>query len=82
MKLSLRWLENPGMLPRMWKVFVGILVILVAVDVIFVTHEHASLIFETIPGFSAVYGFVACTALVVIAKILRKICKRDMTYYE
>lgn len=82
MKLSLRWIENPGMLPRMWKIFVGILVVLVAVDVMFVTHEHTFLIFETIPGFSAVYGFVACTALVVIAKILRKICKRDMTYYE
>ena len=60
----------------------GVLVILVAVDVVFVTHDHTYLIFETIPGFSAVYGFVACTALVVIAKILRKVCKRDMKYYE
>ena len=82
MKLSLRWIEKPGMLTRMWKIFVGVLVVLVAVDVLFVTHEHTYLIFETLPGFSAVYGFVACTALVVIAKVLRKLCKRDMKYYD
>ncbi len=82
MNLSLRWIEKPGMVTRMWKSFVGVLVVLVAVDVVFVAHDHTSLIFETISGFSAVYGFVACTALVVIAKILRKVCKRDMNYYE
>ena len=82
MKVSFRWIEKPGMLTRMWHVFVGVLVVLVAVDVMFVTHEHTYLVFETITGFSAVYGFVACTALVVIAKILRKVCKRDMDYYE
>ena len=82
MKVSFRWIEKPGMLTRMWHVFVGVLVVLVAGDVVFVTHEHTYLVFETITGFSAVYGFVACTALVVIAKILRKVCKRDMDYYE
>ncbi len=82
MKLSLRWIEKPGMLTRMWKLFVGALVVLVVVDVVFVTHEHTYLVFETITGFSAVYGFVACTALVVIAKVLRKLCKRDMKYYD
>ena len=81
MKISLRWIEKPGMLKRMWKIFVGIVVFLVAID-FFIPHEHTHLIFETIPGFSAVYGFVACTALVVFAKILRKICKRDMDYYD
>jgi len=81
MKLSLRWIENPGMLTRMWKIFVGIVVFLVAID-FFIPHEHTYLIFETIPGFNAVYGFVACTALVVFAKVLRKLCKRDMKYYD
>ncbi len=82
MNISLRWIEKPGMLTRMWKIFVGALVVLVAVDVVFVAHEHTYLVFETIPGFSAVYGFVACTALVVFAKVLRKLCKRDMKYYD
>ena len=82
MKLSFRWIEKPRMLNRMWIVFVSILGVLVAIDFLFVTHEHAHLLFETIPGFSAVYGFVACVALVLIAKGLRKVCKRDMDYYD
>lgn len=82
MKFSLRWIEKPGMLKRMWNVFVGALVLLVAIDFFFVSHEHAHLMFETITGFSAVYGFVACTALVLFAKVLRKICKRNMNYYD
>lgn len=81
MKISLRWIEKPGMLTRMWKIFVGVVIFLVVID-FFIPHEHTHLIFETIPGFSAVYGFVACTALVVFAKILRKLCKRDMNYYD
>jgi len=81
MNLSLRWIEKPGMLKRMWKIFVGIVVGLVAIDFV-IPHDHTYLIFETIPGFSAVYGFVACTALVVFAKLLRKLCKRDMKYYD
>ncbi len=81
MKISLQWIERPGMLKRMWNVFVGIMVVLVAVD-FFIPHEHTHLVFETIPGFSAVYGFVACVALVLVAKILRRVCKRDMNYYD
>tara|TARA_B100000315_G_C14578465_1_gene589172 strand:- start:1546 stop:1791 length:246 start_codon:yes stop_codon:yes gene_type:complete len=81
MKLSFQWVEKAGMLTRMWKFFVGVSVFLVAIDFV-IPHEHTYLIFETIPGFSAVYGFVACTALVVFAKVLRKICKRDMKYYD
>ena len=82
MKLSFQWIEKPGMLKRMWIAFAGILGVLVAIDFLFVTHEHAHLMFETISGFSAVYGFVACVALVLIAKILRKVCKRDIDYYD
>ena len=82
MKISFQWIEQPGMWKRMWNVFVGALVVLVAIDVLFVSHAHPHLVFETIAGFSAVYGFVACTALVLIAKVLRKVCKRDMNYYE
>jgi len=81
MKISFQWIEKPGRLKHMWHVFVAITVLLVTID-FFIPHDHTYLVFETIPGFSAVYGFVACVALVLIAKILRKICKRDMDYYD
>jgi len=81
MKISFRWIEKPGMLKRMWNIFVGVMVVLVGID-FFIPHAHTHLIFETIPGFSAVYGFVACVALVLLAKILRAVTKRDMNYYD
>jgi hypothetical protein len=33
-------------------------------------------------GFYAIYGFVACVLLVVIAKELRKLLMRDENYYD
>ena len=33
-------------------------------------------------GFYAIYGFVACVALVLIAKQMRKVLMRDEDYYD
>ena len=33
-------------------------------------------------GFYAIYGFVACVALVLIAKQLRRVLMRDEDYYD
>ena len=32
-------------------------------------------------GFYAIYGFVACVLLVVLAKVMRKVVMRPETYY-
>jgi len=36
---------------------------------------------ENFPGFYAIYGFVMCAGLVVIARWMRTFLKRDETYY-
>ena len=38
--------------------------------------------FESWPGFYAFFGFVACVALVLAAKELRKLVMRDESYYD
>ncbi len=38
--------------------------------------------FEEIPGFFGIVGFVVCVGLVLGAKELRKILKRDEDYYD
>jgi len=43
-------------------------------------HEEGPL--DWIPGYYGIYGFVACAALVLIAKELRKILMRDEDYYD
>ncbi len=37
---------------------------------------------ERLLGFHAIYGFVACVVLVLIAKELRKILMRDEDFYD
>lgn len=60
--------------------FYVVCVILVALD--FVIHRHIYLDFEKIPAFYAIYGFVACVVLVVLAKLMRLVLMRDETYYD
>ena len=44
--------------------------------------RHAERFWEGWPGFYAIYGFVACVALVLIAKQLRRVLMRDEDYYD
>ncbi len=44
--------------------------------------RHAEHPWERLTGFHAIYGFVACVALVLIAKELRKILMRDEDFYD
>ena len=37
---------------------------------------------DRIPGYYAAYGFIACAALVLIAKELRKVLMRGEDYYD
>jgi len=47
-------------------------------------HElrHAESAWEGLPGFYAIFGFVACVALVLAAKQMRKVLMRDEDYYD
>ena len=45
--------------------------------------RHAERAWEGLPGFYAMYGFVACVLLVLVAKeLLRKVVMRDEDYYD
>jgi hypothetical protein len=44
--------------------------------------RHAETSWEGFPGFYAIYGFVACVILVLVAKLLRKVLMRDEDYYD
>ena len=45
-------------------------------------HRHISIIWEKIPGFYALFGFVACVILVLVAKEMRKFLMRKEDYYD
>lgn len=63
------------------KVFFTLSVMLFCVD--FFVHKDAHLPWEEWPGFYAIYGFVACVILVLVAKyILRPLVIRKEDYYD
>lgn len=47
-----------------------------------IVHRHVDMPWEQLFGFYAIYGFVACVLLVLIAKELRKILMRPENYYD
>jgi len=72
--------DKPQNVTLILRGFYVICILLVVAD--FVVHRHIYLRFEEIPAFYAIYGFVACVVLVVIAKEMRKIFMKDETYYD
>ena len=80
MKKELHFFDKPKNVQRFLKVFFGSLVVLVVIDFFIDKHPHFP--WEGAPAFYAVYGFVSCVALIFIAKILRKIVRRDEDYYD
>ena len=69
--------ENVNRLLRGFYVVCGTLF---ALDFIF--HRHTSHGWEQLPGFYAIFGFVACVLLVLVAKEMRKVLMRKEDYYD
>lgn len=72
--------DKPENVSRLLNVFYALCVILVIAD--FILHRHIGFAWENIPAFYALYGFVACVALVVIAKKIRAVVMRKEDYYD
>ncbi len=50
------------------RVSLALLALLVLGDALFVSKEHAHTFVERIPGFWAVFGFVACAVIIIVSK--------------
>jgi len=48
----------------------------------FFVHRHTVHAWEEFPAFYAIYGFVGCVLLVLVAKVLRKFVMRKEDYYD
>jgi len=78
--------DDPKNVKRLLRGFFGICIVLVVIDLVdFALHLHLRHVdhkWEGLPGFYAIYGFVACVLLVVIAKQMRKVLMRGEDYYD
>ena len=64
----------------LWRVFIGILVFLVFMDLFIPHHPHFWI--DGTFGFGAWFGFLSCVVLVVGAKFLGVFLKRVDDYYD
>ena len=71
----------PRSAQRLLRIFYLALAALLVAGLVVPGHPHFS--WEKWPGFYAVYGFVACVVLVLVAKyILRPLVRRNEDYYD
>jgi len=74
------WLMRPESIKLLWRLFAGILALTLVPDLFLHQHEHFGI--EDSFGFYAWYGFVTCMAMIVVAKLLGAVLKREDSYYD
>ena len=74
------YLDKPENIAKILKVFYVICGLLVVTD--FIVHRHIYHDWENVPAFYAIYGFIGCVLLVLIAKLMRKVLMREEDYYD
>ncbi len=74
------WLDDPRNVKRLWRGFLVVLALTVLAGLVVPMHPHFAI--EALFGFSAWFGFLACAAMIVVAKGLALLLKRPDSYYE
>lgn len=74
------WLVRPRTIRLLWRVFIAILLITVAAQLLSGSDGHFGI--DGWIGFGAVYGFLSCLIMVLVAKGLGFFLKRDERYYD
>ena len=73
------WLARPSTIRLLWWVFAAVLALSVAAELVFKVKGYFR--WDEWLGFGAVYGFLACLAMVLVAKALGWVLKRRADYY-
>ena len=77
---KLHLFDKPENVNRLLRGFYIVCGVLFALD--FVLHRHTIHAWEDLPGFYAIFGFIACVVLVLVAREMRKIVMRREDYYD
>lgn len=75
-----RWLDEPGNVRKVAFGLYTICALLLLADLLYDKHPHFS--FEGWFGFYPIFGFAVSFTLVLTAKELRRVLRRDEDYYD
>ena len=64
----------------MWKIFIAVLAATVAAQLFIESHPHFAV--ERLFAWNALYGFLACAALILVARALGLLLKRRDDHYD
>lgn len=54
------------------KILFGICLVAVVLSDFLIPREHVTFFWDGVPGFSAIYGFMACVLIIVVSKFIGK----------
>jgi hypothetical protein len=74
------WLVRPATIRLLWGILWVVLALTVAAH--FVINVKGYFVIDAWYGFGAVFGFLACVLMVIVAKALGILLKRDQDYYK
>ena len=74
------WLVRPASIKLLWRIFWAVLAVTVLLE--FVVKVKGYFGIDELFGFGALFGFGSCVLMVVFAKGLGKLLKRDQDYYR
>ena len=74
------WLARPSTIRLLWRVFAAVLALTVLAQVVIGVKGYFGV--DGWFAFGAVFGFLSCLAMVLVAKALGFVLKRDEGYYS
>jgi Na+/proline symporter len=73
------WLVRPSSIRLLWQVFAAVLAVTVLAQLFISVKGYFGV--DGWFGFGALFGFLSCVAMVLVAKALGVVLKRDEDYY-
>jgi hypothetical protein len=74
------WLVRPRTISRLWAAFAAVLALTVLAPSVVPIKSYFGI--DGWPGFAAVFGFLSCVLMVLLAKALGALLKRKDDYYD
>ena len=74
------WLARPQSIRRVWIFFSIVLALTVIAQAVIKVKGYFGV--DAWFGFAAAFGFISCVAMVLVAKLLGFVLKRDDHYYD
>ena len=74
------WLVRPASIRLLWRTFLAVLVLTVALQAVIEVKGYFGV--DGWIGFGAAFGFLSCLLMVLFAKGLGYLLKRDQDYYR